>query len=173
LTISIHQDRFFPLDRGMLEDVGEGAGAGYNINIPLPPGSGVGAYVSAYERLVVPALRAFKPDLIFIPSGFDAGAMDPLGRNMMHSAGYRELTRMMMDVADELCDGRLVLCHEGGYSRATVPFYGLAVMETLSGVETGIEDPFLQMMSGFAGQDLQTHQKQVIDEAIAKAQILK
>jgi len=91
----------------------------------------------------------------------------------MHSGGYRQLTRMMMDVADEVCEGRLVLCHEGGYSRATVPFYGLAVMETLSGIETGVEDPFLDMMSGFAGQDLQSHQKLVIDEVIAKADILK
>ena len=173
LTISLHQDRFFPPDRGMLEDIGEGAGEGYNINVPLPPGSGVGAYISAYERVVVPALQAFQPELIFIPSGFDAGAMDPLGRNMMHSEGYRELTRLMMGVADKACDGRLVLCHEGGYSRATVPFYGLAVMETLSGTDTGIEDPFMEMMGGFAGQDLQPHQAAVIDEAIAKAQLLK
>ena len=173
LTISIHQDRFFPPDRGAVEDIGEGPGEGYSINIPLPPGSGVGAYVAAYERLIVPALRAFKPDLIFIPSGFDAGAMDPLGRNMMHSEGYRRLTRLMMQVADEVCDGRIVLCHEGGYSRATVPFFGLAVMETLSGIDTGVIDPFLDMISGFAGQDLQPHQIQVIEQAKALARVLK
>ncbi|NIB40185.1 class II histone deacetylase [Pseudomaricurvus alkylphenolicus] len=165
LTISIHQDRFFPADRGLIHQMGEGDGEGYNINLPMPPGSGVGAYVAAFERVVVPALRRYKPELIVVPSGFDAGAMDPFGRNMMHSDGYRQLTRMLMAVADEVCDGRLLMCHEGGYSRATVPFYGLAVMEELSGIDTGVADPFLEMVSGFAGQELQPHQEQVIENA--------
>jgi acetoin utilization deacetylase AcuC-like enzyme len=169
LTISIHQDRFFPQDRGSVDDIGEGPGEGYSINIPLPPGAGVGAYVAAYERVVAPALTAFKPDLIFVPSGFDAGALDPLGRNMMHSDGYRRLTRIIMDVADEVCDGRIVLCHEGGYSRATVPFYGLAVMETLSGIETGVQDPYLEMVKAFAGQELQPAQASVIERAAQHA----
>ncbi len=165
LTISIHQDRFYPPDRGLIHQMGEGAGEGYNINVPLPPGSGVGAYIAAYERVIIPALQRFKPDLIIVPSGFDAGALDPLGRNMMHSEGYRELTKMLMAAADDLCKGRLVMCHEGGYSRSTVPFYGLAVMEELTGVQTGVTDPFLDMVKAFAGQDLQPHQEQVIENA--------
>ncbi len=165
LTMSIHQDRFFPADRGLVHQIGEGAGEGYNVNIPLPPGSGVGAYVAAFERVMIPALQLFKPELIIVPSGFDAGALDPYGRNMMHSDGYRMLTAMLMAAADEVCDGRLVLCHEGGYSRGTVPFYGLAVMETLSGINTGVEDPYVEMMKGFAGQELQPHQASIIDDA--------
>lgn len=165
LTISIHQDRFYPADRGLIHQMGEGAGEGYNINVPLPPGSGVGAYITAFERIVIPALYRFKPELIIVPSGFDAGALDPFGRNMMHSKGYRDLTSMLMSSADDLCEGRLVMCHEGGYSRSTVPFYGLAVMEELTGIQTGVDDPFLEMVSAFAGQDLQPHQEQVIERA--------
>lgn len=165
LTISIHQDRCFPPDRGLIEQMGEGPGEGYNINIPLPPGSGVGAYVSAFERVIIPALRKYSPELIIVPSGFDAGALDPIGRMMMHSDGYRQLTQMMMAVAHEVCEGRLVMCHEGGYSRATLPFYGLAVIEQLSGVRSGIDDPFLEMVKGFGGQELQPHQEKVIDAA--------
>jgi len=45
--------------------------AGYNINIPLPPGTGFGGYQAAWDRVVVPALRAYKPDVIFVSSGFD------------------------------------------------------------------------------------------------------
>ncbi len=167
LTISVHQDRFFPSDRGFLEHNGQGAGEGYAINVPLPAGSGVGAYVAAWEQVVVPALQRYQPDILFVPSGFDAGALDPFGRNMMHSDGYRELTRMMMEVADEVCGGRIVMCHEGGYSRAYVPFLGLAVMETLTGQRTEVEDPFLEMVQGFAGQDLQPHQSAVIEAAAA------
>lgn len=166
LTISIHQDRFFPPDRGLVSQMGEGAGKGYNINVPLPPGSGVGAYVAAYERVVVPALYRYKPDLIIVPSGFDAGGLDPLGRNMMHSDGYRKLTKLLMSAADDLCAGRIVMCHEGGYSRTSVPFYGLAVMETLSGLRAGIEDPFLDMVKGMGDQDLQPSQERAIDAAM-------
>ena len=67
-----------------VHETGEGPGEGYHINIPLPPGSGVGAYVAAFERVVAPALRAFKPELIIVASGLDASAMDPLARMMVH-----------------------------------------------------------------------------------------
>ena len=166
LTISIHQDRFYPSDNGFLEQTGEGAGEGANLNIPMPAGSGVGAYLEAYDKVIIPALKAFEPDFIIIPSGFDAGAMDPLGRIMMHSEGYRQLTQKLLGAADALCGGRLVMCHEGGYSRWTVPYYGLAVMEELSGIHTGTVDPFLEFMQGIGGQEIQPHQAALIAKAV-------
>ena len=48
-----------------------------------------------------------------------------------------------MELAAELCNGRLVLCHEGGYSTTYVPFCGLAVLEQLSGIRTPVSDPYL------------------------------
>lgn len=167
LTISVHQDRNFPHNSGGLEEVGEGAGRGFNINVPLPPGAGVGAYEAAYERVVIPALEAFHPELIIVPSGFDGGAYDPLGRMMMTGEGYRTLTRRLMAAADALCDGRLVLCHEGGYSAATVPFFGLAVMEALSGIKTDVADPFEAMLANMGQQELQPHQEALIEQAVA------
>jgi acetoin utilization deacetylase AcuC-like enzyme len=71
----------------------------------------------------------------------------------------------MMAVADELCGGRLLLCHEGGYHAPTVPFYGLAVLEELSGVKTGVQDPFEPIMAGLGGQELQPHQAAAIETA--------
>jgi acetoin utilization deacetylase AcuC-like enzyme len=167
LTISIHQDGNYPPDSGRVDETGEGPGEGYAINVPLPPGSGVGAYTAAFERVVAPALRAFKPDLIVIASGLDASALDPLARMMMHSGGYRQLTRIMMDVADDVCGGRLVVEHEGGYSSAYVPFCGLAIVEELSGVSSGVQDPFLTALEGQAGQELQPHQDAAIAEVEA------
>jgi acetoin utilization deacetylase AcuC-like enzyme len=162
LTISVHQDGCYPPGSGPIDAVGEGDGHGFNVNVPLPPGSGVGAYVATFEQVVVPALRAFRPELIVVASGLDAGAFDPLGRMLMHSDGYRSLTRLLLDAAVDLCGGRLVLCHEGGYSAAYVPLCGLAVVEELSGVRTGMEDPFLPSCVALAGQDLQPHQQSVI-----------
>jgi len=167
LTISIHQDRCFPIDDGFLQQLGEGDAVGTNLNIPLPPGSGADAYIAAYDRVIIPALKAYRPDFIIVPSGFDAGAMDPLGRMMMHSEGYRVLTRKLLAVADELCDGRMVFTHEGGYSRWAVPFYGLAVMEEMSGRRTNVADPFLEWHHALGGQELMPHQEAVINAAAA------
>ena len=165
LTISIHQDNNFPPQSGAMTDTGAGAGKGYNLNVPLPAGSGVGAYVATFERVVVPALRAYRPELIFVASGLDASAMDPLASMMMTSDGYRKLTQLMLGVAREVCGGRLVMCHEGGYSPAYVPYCGLAIMEELAGVRTNLADPLLELLASFGGQDLQPHQDRVIQQA--------
>ena len=165
LTISIHQDKNFPPDSGAITDTGAGAGEGLNINVPLPAGSGVGAYVATFERVVAPAIRAFGPELILVASGLDASAMDPLASMMMTSDGYRKVTQIMLAVAGEVCGGRLVACHEGGYSPAYVPYCGLAIIEELAGVRTGLEDPLLGLLGGMGGQEIQPHQEAVVLEA--------
>lgn len=167
LTISLHQDNYYPPMSGALAQNGEGAGAGANINVPLPPGSGHGAYLDAWSRVVVPAVTRFAPEFIIVSSGFDGSAMDPLGRNMATSDTYRELTRMTVQLAETLCGGRMLALHEGGYSTAYVPFCGLATLEEMSGVRTAFDDPFLPIFGGMGGQELQPHQKAVIDAAAA------
>jgi acetoin utilization deacetylase AcuC-like enzyme len=165
LTISIHQDNLYPAASGSMSENGAGAGVGTNLNIPMPPGSGVGAYVAAFERVIVPALYKFKPELIVIANGLDANAYDPLGRMMLHSECYRQLTRMMLEASLDLCGGRLVMAHEGGYSEAYVPFCGLAIVEELCGARTEISDPFLDLTNSRAYQELQPHQEAVIERA--------
>jgi acetoin utilization deacetylase AcuC-like enzyme len=165
LTISIHQENLYPANSGAVSENGVGAGVGYNINIPMPPGSGGGAYIGAFERLIVPALRRFKPELIMVASGLDAGGFDPLGRMMLHSEHYRRLTRLILEVAAEVCAGRVVLSHEGGYSAVYVPFCGLAIMEELSGIATETVDPFLEGAQSWGYQGLQPHQAAAIERA--------
>lgn len=165
LTISLHQDGLFPAQSGGLEEVGVGRGAGFNLNIPLPPGCGDGAYIAAFEQVVIPALIRFKPELIVVPSGFDASGFDPLGRMMLSSEGYRIMTRMLKMAARDLCGGRLLMSHEGGYSQAYVPYCGLAVLEELSGIKTHVEDPWAARMASWPGQTLQPHQQAAISAA--------
>ena len=81
---------------------------------------------------------------------------------MLHSDAYRAMTAKLMALADELCDGRLVLCHEGGYEPNSVPYFGLAVIETLSGLASDIQDPHLAAMRALPGQALAEHQRQWI-----------
>jgi acetoin utilization deacetylase AcuC-like enzyme len=165
LTISIHQDNCYPPDSGATEENGAGEGLGANININIPPGAGHAAYLSAFERVVVPALRRFQPEVILVPSGFDANGLDPLARMLCDSETYRLLTRQLMVVAGEVCQGRLLLCHEGGYSEVYVPFCGLAVMEELAGIKTPVTDPFLPIIAGQGGRVLLPHHIAAIDEA--------
>lgn len=165
LTISIHQDNLFPIGTGAMRDRGAGRGEGYNINIPVPSGSGVGAYLAAFDQVVLPALDAYRPELIVVTSGFDASGLDPLARLMLNSDAYRALATRLLAAAEQLCGGRLVMTHEGGYSRAYAPFCGLAVMEALSGTRTGVVDPFNEYIASFGGQQLQPHQDAVIQQA--------
>ena len=165
LTVSIHQDNWYPIDSGAIDDTGGGPGQGANINVPLPPGSGRDAYAAAFERVVAPALRRFRPQMIVVASGFDGSIYDPLGRMMATSTTYRRLTRIMLNLADELTGGKLVLSHEGGYSAAYVPYCGLAVMEELAGIETGIRDPFAEFVDQAGGHRLYPHQEEVIAQA--------
>ncbi|MHB1430767.1 MAG: class II histone deacetylase [Streptosporangiaceae bacterium] len=162
LTLSIHQDQLFPPESGYVEHRGRGAGLGSAVNVPLPAGSGNGAYIETFHRVVIPELRRFRPEMIFVASGFDSGAGDPLGRMMVTSSGYREMTNLLVEAADEICDGRLVVSHEGGYSPIYVPFCGLAVIERLAGIRTEVEDPFEKVWGPMPAQKLQSWQEEVI-----------
>ncbi len=141
LTISLHQERNYPLDTGGVEAQGAGRGKGFNLNLPLPPGTGHRGYLHAMQRVVLPALDRFKPDAIIVACGFDAAAVDPLGRMLCTAETFRALTRMVMTAADQFCGGRLTLVHEGGYSEVYVPFCGHAVLEELSGAPVSAADP--------------------------------
>jgi acetoin utilization deacetylase AcuC-like enzyme len=167
LTVSLHQDGYYPAKSGAVEENGRGNGVGANINVPLPPGSGHGAYLEAWQRVVVPAVERFQPELIIVSSGFDGSVLDPLGRMLCHSETYRALAHMTVELADSLCSGRLVAVHEGGYSTAYVPFCGLAVVEELAGYRSGVTDPLFEVFRDMPGQEIQPHQRAVIDRAAA------
>ncbi len=141
LTISVHQDRNYPLDTGAITDRGQGAGVGFNMNIPLPAGAGHTTYLEVMDKLVTPALTAFNPDVIIIACGYDPAIDDPLGRMLCTADTFRQMTAQMMVAAADLCGGKLLMVHEGGYSESYVPFCGHAVIEQLSGSEITAPDP--------------------------------
>jgi acetoin utilization deacetylase AcuC-like enzyme len=141
LTISIHQDRCYPNYTSGVDNRGSGQGLGANLNIPLPPGTGHRGYLAAMHRLVVPQLLRFRPDVLIVACGFDASGFDPLGRMMATANTFKELTAAVQQTAQEVCGGRLVLVHEGGYSDMYVPFCGHAVLEQLAGSKVHVPDP--------------------------------
>ena len=165
LFFSLHQDRLYPAEFGLLEQVGASEGAGYNVNLPLPAGSGDAAYLAAIENIVMPIANEFEPQLVLISAGQDASNMDPLGRMCLTTEGYRRMTARMIEIAETHADGRLVILQEGGYSETYAPYCTLAVIETLAGKRTEIDEPL-----PIEGLKLQPHYAQVGasgEEAIA------
>jgi acetoin utilization deacetylase AcuC-like enzyme len=162
LTISLHQDDLFPRGSGRIEERGEGAGEGHAINIPLPAGSGNGAYLGVMTEVVAPALRRFRPDVVVVPSGFDASCFDPLGRQSVTAKGFRDMTRVLMDLTSQLCDGRLMLTHEGGYSPTYVPMCGVEVLSELSGIAVDVVPPLYRTYDTMPEQTISATQREVI-----------
>lgn len=83
-----------------------------------------------------------------VACGYDASGVDPLSRMLATSETFRMMTQMLKDAAATLCEGRLVLVHEGGYSEVHVPFCGHAVIEALSGSEIRAPDPLAKRLEG-------------------------
>lgn len=140
LFVSLHQHNWYPSLSGELEQVGSGAGAGYTVNIPLPAGTGDRGYSAAFEQLVVPIGLQYRPQLIIISAGQDANWLDPLAQMMMTMNGFRRISELMVALSNEVCEGRLVMLQEGGYSAAYVPYCTAAAVEPLLGADLGIVD---------------------------------
>lgn len=173
LTISLHQNGVFPQGgSGSVDETGSGAGVGANINVPLPAGCGTQAYRAAFDRIVLPALERFEPEIIFVASGLDAGNNDPLGRMTLGPEDFRWMTAAVRDAAARLCGGRLVLSHEGGYHAPTAPFLALPIFEELAGVASGLANPVAVRIAGLPRDVLLPHQEAAIERARAAAVLL-
>jgi acetoin utilization deacetylase AcuC-like enzyme len=110
LFASSHEYPFYP-GTGAEDEVGQG-----NIfNVPLASGAGGVEFRRGMERIVLPALERFAPGLIIISAGFDAHARDPLASIRLDDEDFAWITRKLVDIAGELCDGRIVSSLEGGY----------------------------------------------------------
>ena len=85
------------------------------LNLPLEPYSGSVEFRQAVERAILPALEAFRPELLLISAGFDAHKRDPLAQLGLTAEDFEWVTRKLVDVADRVCGGRVVSALEGGY----------------------------------------------------------
>ena len=85
------------------------------VNVGLPPRSGSDAFRAAVTDHWLPALDAFRPQLIYVSAGFDAHREDDMGNLGLVDADYAWVTRQLMNVAERHCRGRMISCLEGGY----------------------------------------------------------
>ena len=97
-------------------ETGKGEGVGYTLNVPVPFGTGVHHYVDAFQQKLKPVALRFKPDFVLISAGFDAHKDDPLSGISLTSESYGQFTDVVKEIADQICNGRIVSVLEGGYS---------------------------------------------------------
>ena len=114
MYLSVHQYPFYP-GTGAPTELGGAHARGATVNVGLPAGSGDREYLAAFDHVLVPALRRFRPDLILVSAGFDAHHADPLAAMRVSRMGFVNMAARMRAVADELCAGRWVVALEGGY----------------------------------------------------------
>lgn len=149
LTISLHMNHgawgeTHP-QTGDVDEVGAGPGVGANLNIPMPYGAGDKAYLRAFDEIVIPAVRAHKPEMLFIANGQDANQFDPNGRQLLSMQGFYELGKRARALAAECCDGRLVLVQEGGYAISYAAYCLHANLDGVLGRELELQDPLAYM----------------------------
>jgi acetoin utilization deacetylase AcuC-like enzyme len=129
LFASIHQYPWYP-GTGPLSDVGEGDGEGWSINLPVPSGAGEDIWLSLVEHVVVPAARAYDPQLVLISAGFDAHRADPLGTCTLEERSFAHMARWMRRLGDEL-GAPVGAVLEGGYDLAALAGSCAVTLEAL------------------------------------------
>lgn len=139
LFVSTHQYPFYP-GSGAINEIGEGDGRGATLNMPLRAGVGPDGFALLYEKILWPAARRYRPDLILVSAGFDAHWADPLAMLQLDLRGYVHLTRELIKMAEELCDGRIAFVMEGGYDLDAISHGLLNVAYALLGKDA-ISDP--------------------------------
>jgi acetoin utilization deacetylase AcuC-like enzyme len=126
LFASLHQYPFWP-GTGALSDVGAGPGEGYSLNLPVPAGSGEAEFCGLVEHVVLPAARAFDPDLVLVSAGYDAHRDDPLAECTLETGSYAELARQIASLGKPV--GYVL---EGGYDLGALAASVAASMESLA-----------------------------------------
>lgn len=134
LYFSTHQYPFYP-GTGAAEEIGTGDGRGYTVNAPLRAGTDDAGYETVFEQLLVPVAGRFHPDLVLVSAGYDAHWRDPLAAMRVTVNGFAWMVSMLLQLATELCDGRLVIALEGGYDLEALSYGVAASLRVLLGEE--------------------------------------
>ena len=158
LYFSTHQYPYYP-GSGAFQETGKNQGKGFTVNVPLPTGYGDGEYLGIFEKILKPITLEFDPELILISAGFDIYRDDPLGGMLVTPEGFAGLTRSIMDMADECCEGKLVITLEGGYDLTGLRDSVRAVLKELSGMS---KSDFRSILSQVDEQKLEHTLKQVL-----------
>ena len=134
LYIGLHQDgrTLFP-GSGFPNEIGIGEGEGYNINLSMYPGAGDISYEMAFDEIIIPVAKTYKPEFVLVSSGFDAHFIDPLTNLGLTTAGYAMMNEKLHRIAEDYTQGHLVFFLEGGYDLDVMKKTSVNLIQELSG----------------------------------------
>jgi acetoin utilization deacetylase AcuC-like enzyme len=138
LYVSTHQYPHYP-GSGKAEDIGSGEGMGTTLNVPLPANCGDAEYLTVFEKIIVPVVQRYNPQLILVSAGYDIHWADELSQMQMTTTGIAGIVKIIKQLADELCQGKIVLTLEGGYHLEALSISVKATFDVLLG-KPNIED---------------------------------
>lgn len=115
LFVSSHRYPFYP-GTGAITEIGQGKGKGTTFNFPVHNLEGDEFFVGLYRELVSPILRAFRPEMILVSAGFDGHRLDPMHGLQMETETFGKISQVLIDVAEQCANGKILFCLEGGYS---------------------------------------------------------
>jgi len=159
LYISLHQDPTDFPGTGFADEVGEGKGLGYKVNVPFPLQIDDQIYFEAFNQIVVPIVRQYKPQFIVVSTGFDNHYSDPVANLSLSALSYVKIFGKVLELASEFCMGRLVAVLEGGYSRSFLGWMAVAVIAKMAGIPYPIRDK-----EPVADPKIQKRAKKIIEE---------
>jgi acetoin utilization deacetylase AcuC-like enzyme len=108
----------------------------------MPTGSRDGEYLEALDRVALPIIEQFDPELLIVSAGQDGHAADPLSGQLISARGFESMARRAADLTRRLEIG-LVLVHEGGYNVSTLPTLDRSIVSGLGGFEVAEPDIFV------------------------------
>lgn len=140
---STHQENIYP-GTGWLQEAPHAKGR--IANMPLPAYSGDSCYAAITEQAITPLVETFHPQLMLVSTGFDAHWNDPLTTLGLSTLGYYSLSKQLVELADEFCEGKIVFVLEGGYDAQILANGVSAVFRALTGSgpdpEVGDANPY-------------------------------
>jgi len=132
---STHQYPYYP-GSGAFPEYGQGKGEGYTLNIPLTGGQDDIDFAGIYNDVVLPVIEQYKPQLILVSAGYDIYFRDPLGGMGVTADGFGYMAATLMQAANEICQGKILFCLEGGYNLEGLRSGVRAVVNELTGAST-------------------------------------
>jgi acetoin utilization deacetylase AcuC-like enzyme len=137
LYVSLHQSPLYP-GTGRMEEIGDGAALGATMNLPMPPGATGDSYLHAFDTVIEPVVREFRPTWLIISAGFDGHRDDPLTDLALSSGDYSLLTSRLLELAPP---GRRLVVLEGGYDLDALRHSTAATLAALEGSQYQPEPP--------------------------------
>ncbi len=135
LYFSTHQYPYYP-GTGHWRETGQREGQGTTVNVPLPAGVGDAGFEKVFREILWPVAQRFRPQLLLVSAGFDAHWNDPLAFMLLSLTGYARLARELCQIAQAVCNGRIVFVLEGGYHLDVLAHGVLNAFYALIGDET-------------------------------------